>query len=126
MDAELVRGAVDRYLESIAAADLDAFVAQFAEDVEFRDPADGPPLAGHPGVTRFHKGLRRAWKSLRMRPEHVHIRGDTAAVAWSAEGESAGGAKVEFDGINLMTVSADGRLSRVLGYWDFEGVIARL
>jgi steroid delta-isomerase len=61
-----------------------------------------------------------------LRPERIHVRGDRAAVSWSAEGHSATGKDIAFEGINLFEVDASGKILSMTGYWDLEGVIAQM
>jgi steroid delta-isomerase len=120
------RRAIEAYFASIADAEAQAFVDQFAEEATFADPVGGPVLTGRDGVAKFHKGLRRAWQRLDMRPTAVHVRGGRAAAAWTATGQSASGKDIAFDGVNVFEVDDDGRIARLEGYWDFEGVIGQM
>jgi steroid delta-isomerase len=126
MDADTTRQAVLDYFGAFAGADRDAFVALFTDDVHFEDPVGSHVLRGHDGVARFHKGLRRAWSDLEMTAESVFVRGDRAAVAWSARGRSASGKDIAFAGIDAFEVDPAGKIRRLEGYWDLEGVIAQM
>jgi steroid delta-isomerase-like uncharacterized protein len=116
------------YFQAIGRADADSFAALFSADAHFEDPVAGPApaLIGEEGVRRFHKGLRRAWQSLRMDVDDVFVRGSRAAVRWHATGLSTTGKDIDFEGINIVTFDEAGRISRLEGYWDFEGVIAQM
>lgn len=128
MKNDSIHQTVRAYFEAIAHADADDFAALFSADVHFEDPVAGPApaLIGEDGVRRFHKGLRRAWQSLHMDVDEVFVRGSQAAVRWDATGHSASGKEIDFEGINIITVDEAGRISRLEGYWDFEGVIAQM
>jgi steroid delta-isomerase len=117
---------VEAYFAAVGSADREAFVALFSADVHFEDPLGAGVLLGHEGVARFHKGLGRAWASLRMAPTALHVRGERAAVAWHAQGHSTSGKDIQFDGIDTFDVDEDGLIRRVEGYWDMEGVIAQM
>jgi len=119
--AETVR----RYFERVTAADADAFVALFSDDAEVADPVGTPPLHGPAAMAKFHARLHRAWQSLAMTPQVVHVRGTGAAVHWTAQGTSASGHDIAFDGINVFEVDGDGRIARMAAYWDLEGVVAQ-
>jgi len=118
--------AVRNYFVGLGAADAADFGALFSDEVKFTDPVGQPTLEGPDGVARFHKGLRRAWTSLEMTPQHVFVRGRRATAYWRASGQSATGKDIEFDGINVFELAEDARIERVDGYWDFEGVISRM
>jgi steroid delta-isomerase len=123
---ELTHTAARRYFAAVGQAERDDFVALFHPDVHFEDPVGSGVLQGHEGVARFHKGLARAWASLRMEAGAVHVRGRRAAVAWRAQGQSQTGKAIDFDGIDLLEVDDAGLITRVEGYWDLESVIARM
>jgi steroid delta-isomerase len=123
---DIVLSAVEKYFETLGAADQEPFVAQFSHDVVLVDPVGTPVLEGHSGVAKFHKGVARAWKQLRLVPERSFIREDRAAVYWQAEGESSSGKRIQFDGINTFSVNDNGEICRLEGFWDIEGVIAQM
>jgi hypothetical protein len=125
------RQAVERYFQLVGApeeatADRETFVAQFSPDVEFADPVGGPVMHGHEGVAKFHKGLGRAWSTLRLTPTAIYTRGPRAAAHWTAEGTSTTGKRISFGGVNTFRVDEAGRLDQVEGYWDFDGVIGQM
>lgn len=122
----VTESAARRYFAAVGQAERDAFVALFHADVHFEDPVGSGVLLGHEGVARFHKGLARAWSSLQMTPTALHVRGQRAAVAWQAVGQSQTGKAIDFDGIDVLDVDEAGLITRVEGYWDLESVIARM
>jgi steroid delta-isomerase len=126
MDETVVRDAVRKFFAALGDADEVGFVQLFTDDVWFCDPMGSPVLEGHAGVARFLKGMRRAWSTFHAEEQHVFVRGARAAAHWSAQGQSATGVDIAFDGIDLFEVEPSGRISRVEGYWDFEDVIGRM
>lgn len=118
--------AVRAYFAAVGSADADGLKRLFAEDARMEDPVGAPVLEGHAGVERFHKMTSRAWERLAMTPTRVAMRGDRVAASWTAEGRSASGKDIAFDGINVFRVDADGRIAHLEGFWDFEGVIAQM
>lgn len=120
-----VGGVVASYFERATAPDAAAFAALFADAAEVRDPVGAPALVGPAGMTKFHGRLHRAWRSLAMAPVETIVRGREAAVRWQANGTSAGGNEITFDGMNTFVVDDEGRIERLDAYWDFEGVVAR-
>lgn len=126
MTQDLPRAAALAYFEAVGSADADGFVALFSPEAHFEDPVGGPVLRGEEGLRRFHKGLRRAWERIAMRPQAIFARGPRVAVHWEAAGTSATGKAIDFAGINLIEVDDSGRIARMEGYWDFEGVIGQM
>ncbi len=123
-----VSQAVAAYFEALDAEPDNGpgFVELFSEDARFEDPIGGPVMQGREGIAKFHKGLTRAWSRLHLEPTVVHVRGNRAAVSWKAEGHSATGKDIRFEGINVVHVDEAGRISALEGYWDLEGVIAQM
>jgi steroid delta-isomerase len=117
---------VRAYFDGIVASDVDALLGLFAADAVMSDPVGTPEHLGHEGVARFHKGLHRAWTDLAMTVDEVFVRGTTAAVRWSAKGTSTTGKEIAFDGIDVIHANEAGRIARLEGYWDLEGVIAQM
>jgi steroid delta-isomerase-like uncharacterized protein len=117
---------VAAYFRAVGTAELADFLALFSEDVHFEDPVGSPVLTGHDGAARFHKTVGRAWQRLSMAPGAVYARGPHVAAQWSAEGHSASGKDIRFDGINVFTLDDQGRIARLEGYWDWEGVVAQM
>jgi steroid Delta-isomerase len=125
-DPEITRSAAIRYMAAVGQTEREAFTELFHPAVHFEDPVGAGVLLGHEGVARFHKGLARAWASLRMEPTALHVRGSQVAIAWRAVGRSSSGQAIDFDGIDVLEVDDAGLITRVLGYWDLESVIARM
>lgn len=123
---DLVGPAVAAYFDALVASDADAFAALFAADATMQDPVGTPVHEGHVGVARFHKGLHRAWSNFSMAVDEVYARGHSAAVRWSAEGTSASGKRITFQGIDVFHVDKEGRIAQLEGYWDLESVIAQM
>jgi steroid delta-isomerase len=124
-ETDATEQAVRAYFDAATAPDLAAFLALFASEVHFEDPI-GVPVLGADTLPRFHKGLQRAWQQLKMVPDAVHVRGRAAAATWHAEGLSATGKTIRFEGIDTFEVDEAGRIRRVLGYWDMEGMLAQM
>jgi len=128
MSHDQTRQAALAYFDTLGTGEADAFVALFSPDAYFEDPVagPGPALDGHDGLRKFHRGLRRVWQSLRMDVGDVFVRGSRAAVRWRAEGVSASGKAIAFEGINVIAVDDQGRISRLEGFWDVERVMGQM
>jgi steroid delta-isomerase len=90
------------------------------------DPVGTPVHRGHEGVAGFHKGLHKAWSAMSMTLDDVFVRGNRAAARWSATGTSASGKQISFGGVDVFHLDGDGRIARLEGFWDLEGVIAQM
>ena len=115
-----------RYFDALGGPDGDAFVGLFTPDAVVDDPVGTPTQVGSEAIAKFHRGVKRAWSSLRMTPREAFERGDRLAVWWTADGLSVNGSEVAFAGIDIFTIGEDGLIQRLEGYWDLEGVLAKL
>ena len=69
---------VQRQLEAYNARDLDAFVAQYADDVElFRPPAPAPALVGRAALREFYAHARFVHVGLHAELVHRAVLGAT-------------------------------------------------
>ena len=116
---------IDDYFAAVTGPDAAVLTALFADEAEIEDPVGAPPLVGPGGMAVFHKRLHRAWQSLVMTPSAPYVRGNRAAVRWTASGMSAAGKAIAFEGINVFEVGDDGRIARLQAFWDFESVVAQ-
>ena len=126
MDKETIEKVVASYFGAIQAMDMDAWLANFAEDVVSHTPVGGPPVHGHDGMRLFLKQIIMAMESVTTRVEGVFTGGDDAAVKWSVEGTGRNGREIRFEGITVMELNGQGKIRRILAYWDPAAVFAAL
>lgn len=126
MTTDSVSVAVHAYFRELSEGESDAFVALFSADARIEDPVGMPALIGHEGAAKLHRNLRRAWSALRMTPTATYARDRSAAAHWTASGTSSRGNAVAFEGIDVFEVDAEGRITRLEGYWDFDAVVGQL
>lgn len=117
---------VHDYFAALNDIDREAYVACFTEDAAVLDPYGGRPLHGVDGLHKFMDGMERTWASFEMTPGELFAAGDRVAVQWSCKAEAGSGKKANFSGINVFTLSEDGRISRLEGYWDFKAMVAQI
>jgi steroid delta-isomerase len=126
MEPQEAQTAVEAYFRALGECDETEFSALFSEDAWFCDPIGTPVLEGRQGVAKFLRGMRRAWAQFSSRPTRIYVRGSRATAHWTADGQSASGNAISFDGIDLFELADDGLISRVEGYWDIESVIRQM
>ena len=115
---EQVRSAVDAYADSLSRRDRDRFVALFADDAVLVDPVPTEPVTGREAIGAFYDEVASTSERLVVRLRHVVVCGAEAAVTFTTVAGPAAGGGVAFDGVLVVTVNDDGRLSELRSYWE--------
>jgi hydroxyacylglutathione hydrolase len=124
---------VTRYFEAIAARDFDSALAMWAPGGVERVVGQRELIAPE-GVRELLGELHGAFPDLRWEVLDVTAGEDRVAVRWRARGTFAGpgtfqgfvanGARLEMEGCDVLTVSAEGKIERLDAYLD-SGDVAR-
>jgi steroid delta-isomerase len=123
---DTVSRAVRGYFLAIRAMDADAFANTFAEDGTTFDPVGTPGITGRDAIREFLTSICKNFKSVGLTEESVFVAGNSAAVKWTGRGTSATGKEVNFEGIDVLEVNADGKIQTVRAYWNPAEMIAQL
>lgn len=121
-----MNSAIEAYRQALNGRDQAAYVACFTEDAVLLDPYGPRALEGVDGLQRFFKGFEQTWATFTMTFAEPHSSGDRVAVAWSVTAVAHNGHDAAFSGINVFTVNADGKISRLEGYWDVRAMLAQI
>ena len=123
--AKEMRARLVRYLEAVAAQDVEAVVGLFAASISVEDPVGGPPgthVVGREDVRRFFEA---GFASSRPRPRRegpiVTTAGDEAAMAFTLFLEIDGKA-TEIDVIDVMQFDEEHRITSLRAFWNFREV----
>jgi len=114
---ESLRHLVDRYCQAVTSRDVDAVVALFTEDAVQADPVSAPPNVGRDAIGAFFQAAVDASSATTFRALAVHTCADQVAIDFRVEVTVEGGTMV-ISGIEVFTVSEDGRICAVSAYWD--------
>ena len=117
-----VSAAVDTYVQALASRDRDAWLAAFSADAVLVDPVPSAPVSGGDGLGRFFDGLMAMADRVTVRPRQVLVCGAEAAVVFTTVAGPDAGGGVAFDGVLLVTVDDDGKLSEVRSYWQPDAI----
>lgn len=118
--------AIERYREAVNQLDRAAYQAAFADTVLLMDPYGGRVLEGRAGLDKFFDGMERTWASFSMSYGEMYGSGDRVAVNWQVEAVAKNGKAAKFAGINVFTVTNDGLITQLEGYWDARAMMAQL
>jgi steroid delta-isomerase len=116
---EQMRATVDAYVAAYAANDRDALLALFAPDTEWTDPVGTPTHHGAAGVAEFWDTTRAFVDSIVLRPLHVHVCGNEAALVMEIH-SVVGGAGMVLDAVDVFTFDDDARILTGRAYWQLE------
>jgi steroid Delta-isomerase len=119
-----IRATVDGYVAAYKANDRDALLACFAPDAEWTDPVGTPMHHGREGVAAFWDATRAMADSIELRPIHVHVCADEAALVMEIH-TVVGGAGIVLDAVDVFRFDADGLIASGKAYWELEKARAR-
>lgn len=106
--------------------DVEAWVSTFAENAVSHDPVGSKPLEGHGALREFLTGVIGLFENVGLQEQQVFMGANEAAVKWTGYGRGKNGRDVRFEGIDVLTVNEDGKISSVRAYWDAASLIAAI
>jgi steroid delta-isomerase len=83
-------------------------------------------VTGREAIREFFSSILKNFKSVALNEDSIFVAGDGAAVKWTGKGTSANGRNVNFEGIDVFEVDADGKIRTVRAYWNPAEMIAQL
>lgn len=114
------------YFDAVSHIDRPAYLACFSQDAVVHDPYGGRPLTGVDGLNKFMDGMEGTWSEFSMNPGAAFSSGNRVAVNWSVVATAKSGKQAEFAGINVFTLTEEGKISQLEGYWDFKAMLAQI
>ena len=123
---ERISRAVRAYFLAIRAMDPEAIASTFAEDATTYDPVGSPGITGRDAIRGFFESIYKNFKSVALTEDSIFVAGDGAAVKWTGKGTSANGRNVNFEGIDVFEIDADGKIRTIRAYWNPAEMIAQL
>jgi steroid Delta-isomerase len=111
--------AVERYIASVSAGDIDAIVSLYAEDATLEDPVGSAPVAGHEAIRAFYE--RATKMGIRLEATGpVRVAGNEAAFPFRVSTE--GGPKMTIDVIDVFRFDEAGKVVAMRAYWGKENM----
>lgn len=101
-------------------------MALFAEDAVSYDPVGMPPRHGRAGVREFLESLFPLTETFALTETSVLAAGNAVAVCWTGQAAGKNGRSVSFEGIDVITMDGDGKISSLYAFWDAPPVFAVL
>ena len=125
VEPERISRAIRAYFLAIRAMDADAFANTFAEDGTTYDPVGSEGVTGRDAIREFLSSICANFKSVALTEDSIFVAGNGAAVKWTGKGTSKNGKNVNFEGIDVFEVDADGKIRTVRAYWNPAEMIAQ-
>ncbi|AYF74132.1 nuclear transport factor 2 family protein [Nocardia yunnanensis] len=119
--------AVLEFFTASQRGDAEAWAATFAENGVFHDPVGTPPILGRNAIHDFIAGVLPNFEPfLGLTPHQAHTVGASVAVSWSGAAVSLSGRPVNWSGINVYELDADGLIAEAKAYFNREIFQAQL
>ncbi len=119
--SEQIRGAVQSYVESFNRRDRTMFLDTLTDGVTQVDPVGSLPRVGKEALAAFWDGLYTQIDKIDFEIRDLVISGNQGALVFRITQHSAE-RSVCIDGIDVFTISADGRIILIKGYSDADHV----
>ncbi|WP_066380933.1 MULTISPECIES: nuclear transport factor 2 family protein [unclassified Anabaena] len=126
MSNDTIEKVIAAYYTNIAAMNPEGWLDNFAVDAVSHDPVGEPPAKVHEGYRQFIGQLQAVFEKLEATTEHIFIASNEAAVKWTMTGISKSGKSVQFEGITIFEMNADGKIQTTRAYWSPAQMIAQL
>jgi steroid delta-isomerase len=124
---QMVQAIVQQYFAaSRSPHKAEAMAACFAETCIHQDPADAPILKSRAEVRQFLQAIADLFVSVELTEEFVSINSQAAAVKWIGHGIGRNGAEVQFEGIDVFEINAEGMIQTLKAYWNPSVLLAQL
>jgi steroid Delta-isomerase len=114
------------YFAATRAMDVEAWLANFAEDAVSEDPVGGNLLVGHHAMRQFFLSITSLFEQVGLTEDFVHIVGKEAAVKFTGKGVGKNGKAVTFEGIDVFEFNDAGLIQSLKAYWNPAAAIADL
>ena len=121
-----VESAVGGYFRTLSARQKKDWIALFDINSVVHEPVGTTPAEGREGLEQVWQIFTGPFATLTFESNEVFYAGSGAAARWTAKATSAEGRAVEFHGITVFEIDADGRIQTTMSYWDPAAVLIQL
>lgn len=121
----MIEQTAERFIEALAKLeaerDLETIVGLFAERCEVGNVVAPEKFEGPEGAREFWTKYRETFGEVRSAFRNRIIGDKTAALEWTTEGTSTGGAPVTYDGVSILEIEGE-RITRFRAYFHAEAL----
>ena len=118
--------AVAEYFAAIRAMDINRLMTAFTPNAELYDPVGTPPKIGAEVIRAFFAQTFSSFQLVSLTENNVYIIGKIAAVKWTGRAIGPSGSACDFDGIDVLHCTEQGKIELVRAFWDPTPVMALL
>jgi steroid delta-isomerase len=115
---EQVRATVAAYIDAFHTKDRESFTGLFTPDAVTQDPVPGPLNQGPDGIGQWWDSMIAPLETVKFDIHDVHVCGDQAAMVWTITASPPGMGAIKMKGVDLFTVTDDGKIRSMYAYWD--------
>lgn len=106
-------------LEAHGEEQVESMVKLFADDARLTNAAlDGKELTGAEGTRQFWSEYRKTFVEVHSEFSHVLVDDQAAGLFWRTEGSGRDGQALSYNGVSLLVLTDDGKISFFRGYYD--------
>ncbi|WP_280232929.1 nuclear transport factor 2 family protein [Nocardia cyriacigeorgica] len=111
--------AVMQFFTASQSGDADAWADAFATDGVFHDPVGEPPIVGRPAIREFIASVLPNFNPfLGLTPRDAYTVANSVAVSWTGAAVTGTGIPVNWSGINVYDLDADGLIREARAYFN--------
>jgi hypothetical protein len=115
---EVLEAWLGRYEEAWEQRDPKRAAALFTEHASYHEMPFDPPKAGRSGIRDYWTTVTADQRNVDFKSQVVAVNGRTGVARWSASLTSAAsGARVELDGVFVLTFDESGLCSELREWW---------
>lgn len=118
LSPDAARAAVARYFEGTRSMNAAQWAAAFASTAIVEDPVGQPPLTTPQAILAQGEAFVTAFSQVGLQEIFVEVNSNEAVAYWNGQGIQQDGSRVRFEGINYFCFDAEGKVTRLRGFWN--------
>jgi ketosteroid isomerase-like protein len=111
----------DKFIEALhkleESRDLETITGVFAEDAEVGNIVAPEKFGGRDGAREFWTKYRDTFGEVRSTFRNVIVTDNCAALEWTTEGTTSGGAPIKYEGVSILEIKEEA-ITRFRAYFD--------
>lgn len=109
------------YEQAWEARDADRAAELFTPDAKYHEMPFDAPKDGRAGIREYWSTVTADQRNIDFTYDVVAVEGNRGVAHWHAAFETSAGAKIELDGVFVLTLGADGLCRELREWWHIKG-----
>jgi steroid delta-isomerase len=126
MTEESIKQIITKYYNSLGAIDLAGWLGTLDAEAFICDPVGTPPLNVQRDSQKFFEILDKFYQTFAITQDHIFVAGNSAAIKWTMQVTAKNGRTATVEGISTFEINEEGKISKLLSYWDETAMKAKL